>query len=922
MANKTYKKVKSLLLIILSCLMAVCVFTALFPKHDALADRSVTISGSSIFYTSAEAEVWAHEEEYDEKTQNPEYFSMFVFKHYKGKQDVDSVNYRKHLAFKWYENSAEEYVPEDTEDDEEPTASIIRQDGWFNMEIGFESYTFKKFIITFESQQYVQTKDGKTTNYIVFYPKDTNSDGEPDGVQAVIGGNTEDEPNELDAVFSGHIYINFIGAIVDGYELKVSDEHSTADEATYTTGEFNNIGGTYSRYSSSQTTPVTPLSFKAEFEKQDGEDDDDETYDSDYARMVLYRLNNQSFRLGTYKKVEIFNEEGELNLGKDADKNDIKFEDVYQKYYVLKGREYVRCDDPVPSKDVTYYNYTPGVHTEDGHWRGGTVNDNAPPVICFTNGITHVGVGSELPFDYQLIDVLASSPSADTYYYMLTTEQTERQNFKPDNYADEKLFRMVTDSDNQYMEPHKGHYTPTADEIGIYDEENFKVVAAVKVYLKLYDTRTTGINQTAYVLLDWFIPEEKLVEVKSLEGKDNKFIAVANDEIGVSFAYTSFNDETQQIESHTDDEDWLAIVDAYQKLVTEAAKDIKAGSKNYFYLPSLENIKYTDSKGQERTDGRLLSDNVTAYKDLSFNVYYNNGSNGNTTTQKSNSLAINLTKAGRYIFTIYATDKKSNPMYYYKEEGGKFEKKTFTASNIWSMRDSKKNTEYADTKDYLPWFTFNVDASEISIEDPGEREAAFVGTKYTSISFDINAVSFERKYELYRFDNDVYFNDYSEDGGKGSALTYEQFMKNKAEYLENHPEWFTEIPAAKDLTAGSDEYDDFHDYAWNNTSPEFVPQDANTFYIVKLTVTSTVDNLEPKMAYMGISASAKISSLKGEDTWLKDNMTSIILLSIAGASLIGIILLLVIKPKNKGDIDEQFEAIKPAKSKKSKKKSK
>ena len=55
---------------------------------------------------------------------------------------------------------------------------------------------------------------------------------------------------------------------------------------------------------------------------------------------------------------------------------------------------------------------------------------------------------------------------------------------------------------------------------------------------------------------------------------------------------------------------------------------------------------------------------------------------------------------------------------------------------------------------------------------------------------------------------------------------------------------------------------------------------------------------------MTIAAATKVAPLKGEDTWVQDNVTSIILLCIAGASLIGIILLLVIKPKNKGDIDE------------------
>ena len=68
---------------------------------------------------------------------------------------------------------------------------------------------------------------------------------------------------------------------------------------------------------------------------------------------------------------------------------------------------------------------------------------------------------------------------------------------------------------------------------------------------------------------------------------------------------------------------------------------------------------------------------------------------------------------------------------------------------------------------------------------------------------------------------------------------------------------------------------------------------------------------------MGISASVKVEALKGEDTWLQDNMTSIILLCVAGASLIGIVLLLVIKPKEQGDIDEVLANNAP-KNKKSK----
>ncbi len=54
---------------------------------------------------------------------------------------------------------------------------------------------------------------------------------------------------------------------------------------------------------------------------------------------------------------------------------------------------------------------------------------------------------------------------------------------------------------------------------------------------------------------------------------------------------------------------------------------------------------------------------------------------------------------------------------------------------------------------------------------------------------------------------------------------------------------------------------------------------------------------------MVISTSAAADELEGESHWVEDNLASIILLSVAGAALIGIVLLIFIKPKEKGDID-------------------
>ena len=81
-------------------------------------------------------------------------------------------------------------------------------------------------------------------------------------------------------------------------------------------------------------------------------------------------------------------------------------------------------------------------------------------------------------------------------------------------------------------------------------------------------------------------------------------------------------------------------------------------------------------------------------------------------------------------------------------------------------------------------------------------------------------------------------------------------------------------------------------------------------------VTDTQYNTDPVTCSLAVVASVEAKALKGDSEWLKNNVASIILLSIAGVSLVAIVLLLVIKPKNKEDIDVQFEKEKNKKNSK------
>lgn len=743
----------------------------------ANADRSVTVSGSSIFYTSGDAEVRAHKDAGTEE----DYYTMFVLKN-----DADSVNYRKHLAYSWIYNKAEK---PDKDSEEKP--ALEKETGALNMEIGFElnaenKLGFKKYVLTFESQEYSKTKDGKAVNYIIFCP---TADGTQ--VNVVISDDEDAEiPAGATAISPDHIKIKFTAADDGKYSVSVNDT---------LTGEFKNVHGTYAKYSSSTTTPVTPISFGAEFEK-----DSEET-----AKMALYNLNGQSFKLS-------------------------------------------------------------GTREEGDHRVGGTVNDDTPPVLCLDKGVNYIELGEEISFDYTVIDVLTSSPSLETSYFMLTKEQAAKTDFKAEDYSDDKLFSVVSESDDQKMIPHVTHYLPvkTTDyNNGVFGENEVK--AAVKVLLKLTDTTSTG-GTSDYVLLDWYVNDDNLVTVNG-----NKYIAVATDTRGAAFAYTKNN------ASDPADNDWKTLLTEYQSEVDKAAEDLMAGSKNYFYLPSVK---------------KLLADNATAYEDLTFYIYYNNGSQQQESSKASNELAIPLNKAGKYVFTVYAKDLSDNSMYYYKEG----ELKEFETGDIWNMYGNEDDFE--GLKDYLPWFEFYVGASEISIEEPKEQSTAYVGSSYSPDSFDINGVSYNTKYNLYLFRSDLYYNEHNDE-----AMTYDEFMSQKDTFLTENKDtmrkYFTYIYATSELTEGTEEYELYNAYEWNNSSPKFTPQDANAFYLIECKVTSSDGGTQEATAYMGIACAPKVANLKGEDTWVADNMTSIILLSIAGVSLIGIVLLLVIKPKNK-DLDE------------------
>ena len=774
------------LALVLICSVA-AFFAVNFKPASAASGVSVNGSGGSNVFTATGDDTEVVVDGQGEEG-NMKYYTMFTF----GDND-GTVSLRKNVAYYWFQSKTE---------GEGDDAKKVPDKNYFNMEIGFKEVNFEKFVITFESQQHAKTEDGKTVNYIMFFPA-----GEK--VRVLI---TDDKDKQVEdtapALNADHISINFTAKLEGGkYSVTVKDEDNHKVDGT-----MENVGGNYAKYSSSTTTPVYPLIFNAEL-KEDG---DGKT--EDVAKMVLYRLNNQKFEV---------------------------------------------TDSP---------------RKEGDHYVGGRVTDDTPAVLCLNTEISHLNIGGSVKFDYQVIDVLRTSPSSILYFHVLTYEDTTKTDIDFNDYentkTDEKDGMFVKVDSNTLLASDREFYLPAlGKDGGAGFGKDFKIDMAVKVYAELTDTSSSG--EKDYVFLDWYLKDDLKLNINGAD-----FIAVGDDKTGVSYSYTQDEDGVESTE-------WKQICDAYQAEVTKAAANLYAGSLNYFYLPSAES---------------LFSDNTTAYSDMKISVYYYIDSQSQNTSLAANNLSINVTKPDTYVFTLYATDAASNKMYYLDEDGEPVE---FASSDIWKM--------YADDEKsgYLPWFSFKVDYKGVEFKEQLDKQStAYVGKDYKlDTDFKINGVEnrFTTTYRLFLFDRTKYYAD------TGNALTYEEFFEKMDELFDSgRHTYFWEI---KEVNESDEDYDTYKDYKWSASSTSFVPQDDNAFYYMRAEVKDTSYITDVKSSSVAIVASEEWKALKGDSEWLKNNVASIVLLSVAGVSLIAIILLLVIKPKNKEDIDVQFEQEKSKKKK-------
>lgn len=537
------------------------------------------------------------------------------------------------------------------------------------------------------------------------------------------------------------------------------------------------------------------------------------------------------------------------------------------------------------------------------------IKDTAAPVLCFSQTPSYLEYGKTIGFQYKVIDVLANitsnSSRATAYYYVLTGKQVEDVNFEYDRIDYET---ETTDSEGEGEEVEKQtspfkKVTSTSSE-RIYSNENTfipekylksDVMGLVKIYYEISDYATASMAFTDKVFVDWYVEEAlgansytalEEVDIYNSGKLGGKFLKLIKGKEGATYA--SFGDDEDADPLKAYKKSVSDFQKDYQEKIDEAIGNLEdgklyAGGKK-FYLPAIE--------------WDFLDDYLTG-TDYKYSLYYRGATSGSSTSLASDKLAIDLNDADTtYRFTIFITDAFGNPMRYPDlDDDNKVVWKEITTSDVWDE----------DFADLLPYFEFDVSYKEATAEPPKNLSISYVKSNYSGVSFTITGVSgtYTAKYKLYVFDRNKYYADTKDD-----TLDYDTFAAKVQEIFDNPQtrKYFTTVKPVSELLESDKNYDKFKALNWNASSVTFTPQSVEDFYVIELQLTDNRSQ-NAEAYYATVASSVQTKSLKGESDWLEYNKTSIVLFAVAGACLVALIILLVIKPKDKGDIDTIYSEV-------------
>ncbi len=255
----------------------------------------------------------------------------------------------------------------------------------------------------------------------------------------------------------------------------------------------------------------------------------------------------------------------------------------------------------------------------------------------------------------------------------------------------------------------------------------------------------------------------------------------------------------------------------------------------------------------------LVYDEYTPYDELDLSLVYSNDTVSSSTTS---SMKFKITTAGDYEYYAIFTDNSGNAM----------EAKDFRVQD----EDDENVYVGGKYKDYIFKFAIE-DNAPISIEKSEAEGVGFKGIKYKASKFKIQA--------------------------EGCKTTYTLYYNEKVGAEKDDAGWIV-IPAAAKIT--SESYKDNYGNTYESVKAvgydgvlTFVPTKYGSYMIECVATSDYTTRTGSDYTILSVDeVNSNPTFVEVPNYWLRDNVWSVVFLSVGTLCLIGIIVLLFIKPKD------------------------
>ena len=543
------------------------------------------------------------------------------------------------------------------------------------------------------------------------------------------------------------------------------------------------------------------------------------------------------------------------------------------------------------------------------------ITDNAAPVFVVNEDVNGFLLGTAFALDYTAVDVLKSKSLTNTLQYYQYNPNLKEGDEKFEKYETLSTSVYFMDTvcyvkDNAFVA--KG--TEGAKTTTVFKEKGKELVS---VKLKTSD----GSNEKEYDLAWYAGTTETLDEIE--------YIPVDKNKDGATYTFIEA-DEATKTNKTVNETEYAAAKASFEESLAKAAEEVYAGSNSYIYFPSFK---------------WMIGDN-NGYRNLKFTISYKTPTSDSASTSSSlsyNALKLSASSEGNYEFKIFANDKAGNTMKYYLDG----ELVSVSTSNVWDIEE-------------IPSFTFEIANKGLKVEDgssaTSRKDTEILDKTYTLDDIDVvGASSLKEEYKLYKVDRAKYNDGLAANKQLAAAdlyaVTYEDLktrvdltkVGDDKDYFELYLTAYaaalaneigltaqTDIDKIKAcfeevqeydsrITAenASNEWEKYNKYQWKSDSQSFKTVEEGTYLILADYWEAELASSQRATAYKVVVVQSEADVIEGDNDWLKNNVVSVILFSVAGVMLILIIILALINPSDETleDVDAAAEKTKNKKKK-------